>query len=102
MWKKKNRDARVPDGIGLEGLRLGECGGGGFEQDEQAIARAVLAGVGVFASRARVYTPRRESMGAFAVWAFTGLQNSRPRPSSSWPQDLSRGNAPYSTSPDGG
>ena len=47
------------------GLRFGECGGG-FERDEQAIARAVLAGVGVFVSRARVYT-RREAWGFGSV-----------------------------------
>jgi len=57
------------------GLRFGECGRG-FERDEQAIARAVLAGVGVFVSRARVYT-RREAWGFGSVdlrcGAFTGL-----------------------------
>ena len=57
------------------GLRFGECGRG-FERDEQAIGRAVLAGVGVFVSRARVYT-RREAWGFGSVdlrcGAFTGL-----------------------------
>jgi hypothetical protein len=53
------------------GLRLGECAGG-FERDEQAIARAVLAGFGVFVPRASVYT-RRESMGLGSVDLPCGL-----------------------------